>query len=143
MSPGLSPTAGNPLLTAITTLINVIERENASLIRGDRDSIRLLAEEKRLACGAYEEVARKALNLADAAKREPIRRALHRLAEVSGENRRRLAAALAAHHRLIQLFGEAARAQQPAPGGYARGGTPVTRARLSAAPPAFTFDRAT
>lgn len=143
MSAGLRPPAGNTLLTSITALIDVIERENAALIRGDRNNVQLLAEEKRLACGHYEEAAREFGEGADAGQREPMRRALHRLADVTTENRRRLAAALAAHHRLIQLISEAVRAQQPAPGGYARGGTPVARARLSAAPPAFTFDRAT
>jgi hypothetical protein len=143
MSAGSPPTASKTLLTAITALIDVIERENAALIRGDRDDVRLLAEEKRLACRDYEEAAHQPATGTDAAKREPMRGALHRLAEVSAENRRRLAAALAAHHRLIQLVAEAVRAQQPAAGGYARGGAPAARARLSAAPPALTFDRAT
>lgn len=143
MSAGSPPAGGNTLLTAITTLIDAIERENAALITGNRDDVRLLAEEKRLACRLYEEAAGKWAIGAGAAKQEPMRRALERLAVVSAENHRRLAAALAAHHRLIQLIAEAVRAQQPATGGYARGGAPAVRARLSAAPQAFSFDRAT
>ena len=70
-----------------------------------------------------------------------VRRALSGLAEVCAVNRRRLAAALAAHHRLMELVAEAVRARQPGTGAYAARGAPL-RARSALPPPALGFDRA-
>lgn len=143
MTTALPPPPGAPvLLQAIAALVGVLERENAALKAADRAAVQSLAEEKRLACSRYEEAARAPGAGTEPTTRDALRRALHRLADASAENRRRLAAALAAHHRLMQLIAEAVRAQQPPAGGYARGGAPATRARQSSAPMAFSFDRA-
>lgn len=130
------------LLTAVLALIDVLERENAALKAADRDALRLVCDEKRLACRAYEDAAGTWADAGNAAAHRWLRPALQRLADASAENRRRLAAALAAHRRLMELIGEALRTRQPSAGGYARGGAPVPRARQGAAPPALGFDRA-
>jgi hypothetical protein len=130
------------LLTAIGALDLVLSKENAALNNGDRESVRALAEEKRLACRDYEEAARTPPTAMDKAMRERLRRAMRKLAETSAENRRRLSAALAAHHRLMQLIADAMREQQPGPALYTRGGPSAARVRRPTPPPAFSFDRA-
>lgn len=130
------------LLNAIQALELVLGKENAALSKGDRDGVRALAEEKRVACRAYEDAARTPPTAVDKAMGERLRQSMRRLAETSTENRRRLSAALAAHHRLMQLIAEALREQQPGPVVYARGGASAVRTRRTTPPPAFTFDRA-
>ena len=134
--------AGERLLDAILKLSRLLEQENAALRQGDRGAIRALAEEKRLTCQAYEDAAAAAGEVSAGAMRERLRQAIQRLAETSAENRRRLAAGLAAHHRLMQVIAEALREQQPVQPGYAHGGRPAGRARQASPPPAFSFNKA-
>ena len=144
MTPDVPAAGLEALMAAIAALSTLLEQENAALARSDSDALRRLAEDKPRACRAYEEAA--AALSASAVLREPalrrqIRRALARLAEASAVNRRRLAAALAAHHRLMELVAEALRAREPGTGAYAAGGS-LPRARRVLPPPAFGFDRA-
>jgi hypothetical protein len=99
-----TPAAG--LLEAIGRLADVIERENAALAAGSRDPVRPLLEEKRTACLTYEEAVRELADPAgaDDGSRAALRRAAERLGRASAENRRRLAAAIAAHKRLLDAL---------------------------------------
>jgi hypothetical protein len=145
IAPGSSPSPSREaetLLAAIGALDLVLAKENAALSKGDREGVRALAEEKRLACRGYEEAARTPPTGLDKAMRERLRQAMRRLTDTSAENRRRLSAALAAHHRLMQLVAEAVREQQPGPTLYTRGGPSPARVRRPTPPPAFSFDRA-
>lgn len=130
------------LLGAIGALDLILSKENQALSKGDREAVRALAEEKRMACRSYEEAARTPPTALDKAMRERLRQSMRRLADTSAENRRRLSAALAAHHRLMQLVADALREQQPGPALYTRGGPSAARVRRPTPPPAFSFDRA-
>lgn len=135
--------AGEALLRAITVLTALLDHENDALARADRGALRRLAADKPCACRAYEEAAAALSDTAallEPALRTRLHRGLTRLAEVSAVNRRRLAAALAAHHRLMELVAEALRARQPGAGVYAAGGA-TPRARSSLPPLALGFDR--
>lgn len=144
MTPPVPVSAVEALMAAITALATLLEQENAALARSDSDALRRLAEDKPRACRAYEEAAT-ALSASAAllgpARRAEVRRALTGLAGIAAVNRRRLAAALAAHHRLMELVAEALRAREPGTGAYAAGGS-LPRARRALPPPAFGFDRA-
>jgi hypothetical protein len=132
------------LLQAIGRLADVIERENAALAAaGGRETVRVLLEEKRAACGAYELAVRELSEPAatDDASRAEMRRAAERLGRASAENRRRLAAAIAAHKQLLDAIAAAARELTPTTGAYARNGAPWRSAGVSSAPPAVSVDR--
>lgn len=136
---------GEALLAAVAVLTGLLEQENDALAATDRDGVRQLTAEKQRACRVCEDAAQ-ALR-ADAAMRDPglhrrLQPALARLADVSAVNRRRLAAALAAHRRLMELVADALRTRGPAPAAYASGGASAARARLSMPPPALQFDQA-
>ena len=137
--------SGEALLAAVVALTRLLEQENSALAATDRGGVRQLADEKQRACQACEDAAR-ALRagaaLLDPAERRRLAPALARLADVSAVNRRRLAAALAAHRRLMELVAEALRTRGPAPAGYASGGASPLRAQASMSPPALRFDRA-
>jgi hypothetical protein len=141
MTPPRTPAPG--LLDAIGRLADVIERENAALAAGGRDPVRPLLEEKRTACLTYEEAVRELADPAgaDDGSRAALRRAAERLGRASAENRRRLAAAIAAHKRLLDAVAAAMREQSSSAGAYAKTGAPA-RTVLSLAPPALSFDRA-
>jgi hypothetical protein len=140
------PAAG--LLDAIGRLADVIERENAALAAGERAPVRPLLEEKQTACRAYEEAVRALSGNApnavgpDDASRAALRRAAERLGRASAENRRRLAAAIAAHKRLFDAVAAAMRESSSPAGAYANTGAPARSAVVSLAPPALSFDRA-
>jgi hypothetical protein len=132
------------LLDAIGRLADVIERENAALAAGGRDPVRPFLEEKRTACRAYEGAVRELSDAAgvDDASRAVLRRAAERLGRALAENRRRLAAAIAAHKRLFDVIAAAVCELAPTTGAYARSGAPSRSSGVSAAPPAVSFDRA-
>jgi hypothetical protein len=133
------------LLDAIGRLADVIERENAALAAGERAPVRPLLEEKQTACRMYEEAVRALSgNAPDAAGPDDasLRRAAERLGRASAENRRRLAAAIAAHKRLFDAVAAAMRESSSPAGVYAKTGAPARSAVVSLAPPALSFDRA-
>ena len=131
------------LLDAIGRLADVIERENAALAAGGRETARMLLDEKRTACRAYEVAVRELSEPAgtDDVSRAAVRRAVERLGRASAENRRRLAAAIAAHKRLLDAIAAAARELTPTTGAYARSGAPWRSWGVSSAPPAVSIDR--
>jgi hypothetical protein len=137
-----TPAAG--LLEAIGRLADVIERENAALVAGGRDPVRPLLEEKRTACLTYEEAVRELADPAgaDDGSRAALRQAAERLGLASAENRRRLAAGIAAHKRLLDAVASAMRELSSPTGAYAKTGAPTRTAVVSLAPPALSFDRA-
>lgn len=131
------------LLDAIGRLAEVIERENAALAAGGREAVRSFLQEKRSACRTYEEAVRELSDCAaDDTSRSALRRAAERLGRASAENRRRLAAAIAAHKRLLDTIAMAVRDLSPATGAYARTGAPSRSSAVLHAPPALSFDRA-
>jgi hypothetical protein len=136
------------VLTAIDRLVEVIERESAALAAGEREPLRRLLDDKRGACRAYEEAVRAmtgtdsdAVDMDDASRRA-LQPALERLGRASAENRRRLAAAIAAHKRLLDVAATAMRELSASAGGYARSGAPARAAVVSLAPPALSLNRA-
>jgi hypothetical protein len=134
------------VLAAIGQLVSVIERETAASAAGHREPIHGLLEEKRAACRDYEEAVRAMLGNVDIdideASRRALRPAVERLGHVVTENRRRLAAAIAAHKRLLEIVATTMRELSPSASGYVRNGAP-SRGRISPiAPPAVSFDRA-
>ena len=136
---------GETLLAAIAVLTDLLDQENRALATADRDGLRRLADEKHRACRTCEDAARalqEDATVLDQGIRHRLRPALARLADVSAVNRRRLAAALAAHRRLMELVADALRTRQPTPSAYAAGGGSPARTRLSVPPPALGFDRA-
>lgn len=137
--------AGEALLAAVAALTGLLEQENDALAKADRERVRQLADAKHKACGACEDAARvlrAGAAVPDPRLRQRLRPALVRLADVSTVNRRRLAAALAAHRRLMELVAEALRTCGPAPAAYAPGGASAGRAGLAMPPPALQFDEA-
>lgn len=141
MTAPVTPAAS--LLDAIGRLTEVIERENAALAAGAREAVRPFLQEKRTACRTYEEAVRELSDRpANDASRAALRRAAERLGRASAENRRRLAAAIAAHKRLLDTIAMAVRDLTPAAGAYARSGAPSRSSGVSYAPPALSFDQA-
>ena len=142
MTAPVTPVAS--LLDAIGGLVEVIERENAALAAGGREAVRPLLQEKRMACRTYEEAVRELSDraAADDASRSALCRAAERLGRASAENRRRLAAAIAAHKRLLDTIAMAVRDLTPAAGAYVRSGAPSRSSGVSYAPPALSFDQA-
>ena len=132
------------LLDAIGRLAEVIERENAALAAGGREAVRPLLQEKRTACRTYEDAVRELFDhpAADDASRAALRRAAERLGRASAENRRRLAAAIAAHKRLLDTIAMAVRDLTPAAGAYARTGAPSRSSTVPYAPSSLSFDQA-
>lgn len=136
------------VLAAIDRLATVIERENASFAAGRREPIEGLLDGKRAACRAYEEAVGAMFASGfdtigmDEASRRALRPAVERLSRVSAENRRRLAAAIAAHKRLLDVVATTIREMSPCASGYARGGAPSRGVTSPIAPPAVSFDRA-
>ena len=136
------------VLTAIDRLVMVIERENATFAAGRREPVQGLLDDKRTACRDYEQAVRAMfgdgpVDLAiDEVSRRALRPAVERLGRASAENRRRLAAAIAAHKRLLDTIAMAVRDLTPAAGAYARTGAPSRSSGVSYAPPALSFDQA-
>jgi hypothetical protein len=144
--PSAAPSVG--VLAAIDRLVTVIERENAAFAAGQREPIEGLLDDKRAACRDYEEAVRAMLGNGpadigvDEASRRALRPAVERLGHVATENRRRLAAAIAAHKRLLEIVATTMRELSPSASGYVRNGAP-SRGKISpVAPPAVSFDRA-
>lgn len=144
----LHSSAASNVLTAIDRLVIVIEQENAAFAAGQREPIQGLLDEKRAACRSYEEAVRAMFggDLVDRAIDEVSRRALRpaveRLGHATAENRRRLAATIAAHKRLLEVAATAIRDMTPSASGYSRGGAPSRNQMPPSAPPAMSFDRA-
>lgn len=144
-TPNTNATTAADLLGAVDRLTGVLEQENRALAAGDPEAVRQLGEQKRAACRSYEEAVRAlagdpelALSAPAERARNQLRAATQRLALAAAENQRRLAAAIAAHKRLLDLVGSAMVALDPNSGIYARG-----RAGIGAPPPpALRFDRA-
>ena len=136
------------MLAAIDRLATVIERENAAFAAGRREPIEGLLDDKRAACRAYEEAVRALFASGtddvgmDEASRRALRPAVERLSRVSAENRRRLAAAIAAHKRLLDVVATTMREMTPSASGYVRGGASSRGVTSPLAPPAVSFDRA-
>ena len=78
----------------------------------------------------------------DEASRRALRPALERLGRASAENRRRVAAAIAAHKRLLDVVATTIREMTPSASGYVRGGAPSRGVTSPFAALAVSFDRA-
>ena len=148
-TPITSPSTDADLLGTVNRLTGVLEQENRALKAGDPEAVRQLGERKRAACRSYEEAMRALAGdpmLAPGASgaRAELRAASARLALAAAENQRRLAAAIAAHKRLLDLVGSAMVSLDPNSGIYASTGAAARgRGSAGAAPsPALSFDRA-
>ena len=136
-------TSAAGLLDAIGRLADVIERENAALggrrTRGGPAAAGRETDSLPCLRGGGARAVR-AAGADDAVARRGCGGRVERLGRVSAENRRRLAAAIAAHKRLLDAIAAAVRELTPTAGAYAAQRR-ARRSGVSLAPPAVSFDR--
>ena len=134
------------IVAAMNQLTDVLDRETAALAIHDRAALRALFEEKRLACQAYEDGARaledSGMASADPAAGQALRLASECLTRASAENQRRLAAAIAAQQRVLDIIAQAVRQHSSGAATYTNDGGREHPRRVSAAPLALSFNRA-
>ncbi len=130
------------MVMAADRLAAVLAAENAALKDRAWDSLVPIAEDKREALQAYEQVWQHLSDPAalNTAERNRLRRAGEALAALSEENERRLTMLMFAQRRVMAAISEAVIATRPGVGVYGRTGG-LNRGRRSA-PPAVSVNRA-